>query len=361
MNMNYANPTFQHLNGESRGDSYLQAISPRKRKKVLDKNFVETFQKTTLKPSSFQKPWIKSSLDSLSDDIKKATENGNENGKSSITAMKTKLKKVVKFVPEKAAPIPPESNKKNNKAAIQIQRMARGWWQRLMFRIAVLQHQLDTSDERTNTQLQRIKEHTQKRKDKYRRKLEMEAAAELKRSAQESTLVSKSKDIIAYLRKENQKFRVKNENLHKKMKALNADSGRLGNVNVTTDEHVASLNEQAKQIEETNAKFQTIVPLYADSVAKTRDAVDMRQQFCESEHTIRLLYVRAIGKAMTMMEEGCKDTDLVDEIVEYCLELECEENPLPLPPKVGQYVEEELDKNASASDLDFDEFVAAIK
>jgi hypothetical protein len=365
MNMHCVSPTFEALNGESRGDSYLQAISPSKRKKVLDKNFVQAFHKTTLKhiqsntTSSLKKPWITSSLDSLSDGIKKATENENENCKSSINEMKTKLKKVVKFVPAKVAPIPAENNKKNNKAAIQIQRIARGGWQRIMFRIALLQHKLDTSDERTNVQLQRIKEHTQKRKDKYRKKLELEAAAEDKKSAQQSTLAKESKDIVAYLRKENQKFRVKNEALHHKIQALKGDSGRLDNVNVTTDEHVASLGDQAKQIEETNAKFKTIVPLYADSVAKTREAVEMRQQFCESEHTIRLLYVRAIGTAMTMMEEGCNDTDLVDELFEYSLELEGEENPLPLPPKLGQFVEDELDKSSSASDEDYDELVVA--
>jgi hypothetical protein len=359
MNMNYANPTFQHHNGESHGDSYLQAISPAKRKKVLDKNFVQTFHKTTLKKninsvttSSLKKPWITSSLDNLSNDIKKATENSE--------SMKIKLKKVVKFVPVKAKPIPSESNKKNNKAAIQIQRIARGGWQRLMFKIAVLQHKLDTSDERTNVQLQRIKEHTQKRKDKYRKKLQLEAAAELKKTAQQSTLAKESKDIIAYLRRENQKFRIKNENLHKKIKALNVDSGRLDNVNATTDEHCSSLNDQAKQIEATNAKFQTIVPMYADSVARTREAVEVRQQFCESEHTIRLLYVKAIGTAMTMMEEGCKDTALVDEIVEYCLDLEGEENILPLPPKVGEFVEEKRDNNASVSEFDYDELVEAI-
>jgi hypothetical protein len=120
----------------------------------------------------------------------------------------------------------------------------------------------------------------------------------------------------------------------KKIKSPNVDSGRLDNVNATTDEHCSSLNDQAKQIEATNAKFLTIVPMYADSVARTREAVEVRQQFCESEHTIRLLYVKAIGTAMTMMEEGCKDTALVDEIVEYCLDLEGEENTLPLPPKV---------------------------
>lgn len=363
MNMNYANPTFQHHNGEIHEDSYLQAISPRKRKKALDKSFVQTFHKTTLKKninndttSSLKKPWITSSLDNLSNDIKKAT----ENGKSQVNEMKTKPKKVVKFAIEKAKPIPPESNKKNNKAAVQIQRIARGGWQRLMFKIAVLQHKLDTSDERTNAQLQRIKEHTQKRKDKYRKKLQLEAEAELKKTAQQSTLAKESKDIIAYLRRENQKFRVKNEKLHKKIKALSVDSGRLDNVNATTDEHCSSLNDQAKQIEATNAKFQTVVPMYADSVAKTREAVEMRQQFCESEHTIRLLYVKAIGTAMTMMEEGCKDTALVDEIVEYCLDLEGEENILPLPPKVGEFVEDKLDNNASVSDFDYDELVAAI-
>jgi hypothetical protein len=363
MNMNYANPTFRHLNGESRQDSYLQAISPTKRMKVLDQNILKNeIQSNTT--SSLKKPWITSSLDSLSNDIKKATESNDikkatENDKSSKKEMKSKPKKVVKFAPVKATLILPESNKKNNNAAIQIQRIARGGWQRLMFRIVVLQHKLDTKDQITNMQLQQIKERTQQRKETFRRKLELKSKSEDKKVSQESSLVKESKDVIAYLRKENQKFRQKNEKLYKNIKALNRESERLENANKLTDEHFASLNDHAKEIEETNAKLTTIVPMYEASVTRTREAVETRQQFGESEHTIRLAYVKTMATVMTMVEEGCKDLDLVDEIVGYCVDLEGKENTLPLPPKLEQFVEDELDKSASSDEDHHDGYIVA--
>jgi hypothetical protein len=298
--------------------------------------------------SSLKKPWITSSLNNLSDDIKKATQNEN----SSRNEMVSKQNKAVKFSPSVSTFTRPESNEKNNNAAIEIQRIVRGGCQRLHFRIAELQHKLDTADEITSVYLDRVKEITQQRKATFQRKLEQSSKKELKKCTQTSSLAEKSKEIIAYLRRENQKLRLKNEKIFKAMKALNIETERLSNANTASDTHFSSLVDHTKQIEETHAKLNTVVPMYEASYAKTRDAVEMRQQFCLSEHTIKLTYVKAIESAMTMMEDGSKDTALVDEIVGYCLDMEGEDNNLPLPQNLEpeQVFAENRDDGASSDD-----------
>jgi hypothetical protein len=351
MNMNYANPTFQHLSGECRQDSFLQTISPTKRKKALDKNLLKKDIQSNI--TSSLKKSITRSLDNLSDDIKKASENRNSSNNERVS----KQHKAVKFSPAVSTFTRPESNEKNNNAAIEIQRITRGGCQRLHIRIIQLQHKLDTSDELTNVYLERVKEITQQRKDAFRRKLEQKKNKELKKCNQTSSLAEKSKEIIAYLKRENQKLRLKNEKIFKATQALNIETDRLGNCNTASDEHLTSLNDHTKQIEETHAKLNTVFPLYEASYIKTRDAVETRQQFCLSEHTIKLTYVNAIASAMTMMEDGCKDTALVDEIVGYCVDMEGEDNHLPLPPKLElEQVSAENRDESTSSDDEYDAY-----
>jgi hypothetical protein len=364
MNMNSTNPFFQQLSGESRGDSFL-TISPTKKKRALAKINLKSNHstnqshgkydslKSNVKISSLTKPLITSSLDSLSNDIKKATKSGKSSKKQTVS----KETKTVKFVSE-AVTLTPAKSKKNNKAAIEIQRIARGGFQRLKFRIALLQHKLDTKDELTKASIRRIEEHTQQRKNKFRRQLEQQAKKELKRSTQDSTLAKESLEIKEYLRKENMKLRQKNEKIFNAFQALRHDIARLENANVSSGECFFTLNDHTKEIEETNAKLNTIVPMYKASVDKMEEAIELRRQFCLSEHAIKLTYVKAMGKVVEMMEDNCRDPDLVDEIVEYCLNVEGEENTTPLPSKLGKFFADERDGSAS-SDEEYDEYTVA--
>jgi hypothetical protein len=333
MNMNYNPPSFQHLTGESRFDSFLKKSSPIKK---------EALAKINLK-GCLKKPLKTRAVNKLASIFEKDKV--------------CKQKKAVKFASAEEY-LPLRSNKEIEYAAIEIQRIARGGWQRLMFRIALLQHKLDTHGERTAVCIQRIKDRTQQRKDKFTRQIEKQEQALLKRSAQESILAEESRKICQFLRKENNRLRIKNEKIYKAIQALKHDNARLENANIATDEHFSTLGDQAKHIEEMNVKLKTIVPVYEASVEEMSEAVEMRRQFCLSENKIKLTYVTSIIKAAEMLEDRCKDSDLVDEIFEYCLSNEGEEKAAPPPPKLGQFFEEEekRDGSDSSDDAEYDEY-----
>jgi hypothetical protein len=242
-------------------------------------------------------------------------------------------------------------------AAISIQRIARGRRHKLLFRIAFLQHKLDTHGERTAASIQRIKDRTQQRKDKLTRQVEKQKQAVLKRSAQVFAIAEESRKIYHFLRKENNKLRLKNEKVYMANQALKEDNARLVNANIATDEHFSTLGDQAMHIEEMNALLLTVVPEYEKGVKDMSEAADMRQQFCLAEHKIRLTYVQAIVTAAEMMEDRCKDRDLVDEIFEYCISNEEEAmGKEPSPPKLVQSFEEQQDGSDSSDGAEYDEY-----
>jgi hypothetical protein len=331
--MNYNPPSFQHFSGESRYDSFLHLSSPIRKK---------AFAKINLK-GCIRKPLKTHAVNKLASIFEKDKA--------------CKQKKAVKFAPA-AEYLPPRSDKEIEYAAIDIQRIARGGWQRLLFRIALLQRKLDTHGERTAASIRRIKDRTQQRKDKFTRQIEKQKQAVLKRQAQESTVAEESRKICHFLRKENNKLRLKNEKIYNAIQSLMQDNARLENANIATDEHVSTLGDQAKHIEEMNTKLITIVPMYEDSVERMSEALDMRQQFCRAEHNIRLTYVKAIVTAAEMMEDRCKDSDLVDEIFEYCLsnEEEEEEETEPPPPTLGKFFEEKREGSDSSDGAEYDEY-----
>jgi hypothetical protein len=329
MHVNYNPPSFQHFTG----DSFLH-ISSAIKEKALAKINLKGCMKKPLKTRAVNK------LASIFEKDKKACEQ----------------KKSVKFSSVEEY-LPLRSNKEIEYAAIEIQRIARGGWQRLMFRIASLQHKLDTHGERTAACIQRIKDRTQQRKDKFTRQIEKQEQAVLKRSAQESILAEESRRICQFLRKENNKLRIRIEKIYKTIQALKQDNARLENANIATDEHFSTLGDQAKNIEEMNVQLKTIVPEYEAGVEEMSEAVEMRRQFCLSENRIKLTYVTAVIKVAEMVEDRCKDSDLVDEIFEYCLSNEGEQKTAPPPPKLGrQLFEEKRDLFDSSADFEYDEY-----
>ena len=256
--------------------------------------------------------------------------------------------------------VPPKYTKRNNHAATQIQRIARGGWQRLHFRIMLLEHKLDTRHERTADALEKVEQRTEQRKEALRSKMEERAKKQLEKVTAEQKAAQEGQRIIAYLRKENKKLREKNEKIFSAIYALKEQNARLEEANESTDESFSTLNDHAKQIEDTHEKLKVIVPQYKSSVEKLRDAVEVRRQFCLAEHKIKLMYVKCVGTLVEMVEDGCKDTKLVDEVVTYCIDMEAEDNAQTLPAKLEQEETEYGDDDEDVSECDsLDEYTVA--
>lgn len=254
----------------------------------------------------------------------------------------------------------PQINRKNNDAATQIQRISRGGWQRIQYKVLLLQHRLNTRTSRTEASMHRVREKTEKRKLALRQKLEAQAQRELEKVTTEEATAQEGQQIIHYLRKENKKLRSKNQKIFAASHALKNNNDRLENANQTTARGFGTLNDHAKQIKETHDKLNNVVPKYKESVDKLREAVEERRQYCLSEHTIKLLYIKLIGRVVEIVEDSCKDAKLVDEIVGYCLEMEGEENRLELPKPLAEVSKEKDDGSVASSESDnYDEYTVA--
>jgi len=338
-----------HLQGNSHQDSFL-TVSPNKRKKHI----ALTNSALGLR-SNLKKTWLSRSIEDLSIDINKTCTEFRKNQKGKKAAMKKKMK--VSFAMD-LPPAPPSSTPRNNAAATQIQRIARGRWQQLRFRLIWLQYQLDTNDERTKLSLQRVEERLQQKKDAFRSKLENKAeVVRVKRATQESSVAKESQNIIEFLQKENRKFRLKNDKIAKANRALRSENERLENANVSADEYTSTLTDQVKDIEETYDKLMVVVPMYKASVEKMQDAVERRRMFCLAEHRIRLSYVRCATSTVELMEDGCKDLALVNQVVDLCLSLEGEENAQALPPKLDAFFQAgQADGSDSSDNEEYDEY-----
>merc|ERR1711897_71457 len=102
-------------------------------------------------------------------------------------------------------------------AAAIIQKLMRGWWQRLQFRIMFLKHQLNTQNERTEESINSIRERLQKRKEAYRKKMQKQAkmkARALKEVAKQTY------DTIFELRDVNEKLKEENAKLAQAIQIL---------------------------------------------------------------------------------------------------------------------------------------------
>jgi myosin heavy subunit len=258
--------------------------------------------------------------------------------------------------PKAIAPI--ARNRKNEKAAIVIQKMMRGWWQRLRFKIVLLQHKLNTRKERTDACLDRVKDRFAKQKEIVRTKLENAHRRELEKVTKEEVTASEGQQLIAFLRKENKKLREKNTKIHAAICALKVSNERLSEANNKSDKTYSTLADHAKEIKDTHKKLTKVVPKYKESVDILKEAVELRRQYCLSEHKIKLLYTKCMGTVVEIVESACNDKALANEVVGLCLKLEDEDHPTDPPPKS---IKDDYDDITvcSSSDDEYDEYTVA--
>ena len=245
----------------------------------------------------------------------------------------------------------PLANARNKKATVTLQRYVRGWWARLHFKVALLEYKLSHNRELTDKAMDQMKKGVEQKKQYERNKMEAhfasKVAAKAKADAAEKQVVEEGKDIISHLRNENKKLRDKNDRILRAAMGLKEQNSRLAGVNTQTDGNMGILESHAKQIEETHTKLNHVVPKYKSSVAQLSQAAEQHRQFCVGEHSIKLMYVKLIGKLVDILEERNMQPELTDEIVGYVLAMEGKDNDMPLPEKLHDYEVGERDDTIS--------------
>lgn len=217
--------------------------------------------------------------------------------------------------------VPSPNTPKTNKAATKIQKLVRGKCARTLFRIKFLEHRLAQVDAQREAELQAVLENKESQLISLRRKATQKQASMLKKQLVTAETANEGAKLIHYLRLENKKLRKKNDKIAASILALKQHNERLEKATHETDDNQSLLGTHYEKIKETNAVLLTVVPQYEAKLKEMQEALEIRQQYCMSEHKMKVMYVKLVGTLTEMVENHSSDMALIDEITAYCLEL----------------------------------------
>ena len=207
-------------------------------------------------------------------------------------------------------------------AAIVIQRMMRGWYQRLLYRVRWLQYQIDTHEERTRQDLERIQQEMRRRKDKLRKSMTRDVEKARKRELQTKTLARESQQIVAFLRKENNHLRDKIRELHQANSNLQTQNARIASANCQSDDVVDALKEHCANQQQAHERLLEAIPDYKASIELLTNALEERERYCMSETKIKISCRKTIALIVDKMNESLPDHDLTDEVMNLAIDVD---------------------------------------
>jgi len=144
------------------------------------------------------------------------------------------------------------------------------------------------------------------------------------KAAQQQTLIDESGKIIEYLRKENMKLRTQSDAMKRDFKALKDNNARLVEANSSASVTFTALNDHAKQLNVTNAKLIKNVEGYKQKLEKLKDDLKTKQSYYLEEAEARLAYQKTMAQVVGIIQDKCRDPQLVEDIVIMALECEAE-------------------------------------
>ncbi|CAB9500203.1 MYSc [Seminavis robusta] len=164
-----------------------------------------------------------------------------------------------------------------------------------------------------------IEAYKQKLREEYKNDKERQ-----KKSAQQQNLIDESTKIIEYLRKELAKLKGQNEGMRKDFKGLKDNNQKLMGANASASASFTALNDHAKQLNVTNADLIRNVEEFKQQLEKLKEDLKTRQSYYLSEAEARLAYQKTLAQIVGTIQEKCKDSKLVEDVVLMALECESE-------------------------------------
>lgn len=220
----------------------------------------------------------------------------------------------------------PVDTVESNAAAIQIQRTVRGRCKRINYRIMVLEHKLAIIEASKAAEIKAIQVAAAEKKLAVRRKATKKQAQTIKTLLSGAEITNEGSKLIQYLRAENKKLRKKNDKIATSIMELRAHNAHLDEDTATTGDHQSVLGGHYATIKETHEVLQSVVPKYEEKIQEMNEALDIRRQYCLSEHKMKVMYVKLIGTLAEMVENYSQDKKLIEEVVAFCMDMESEEN-----------------------------------
>jgi predicted nuclease with TOPRIM domain len=128
--------------------------------------------------------------------------------------------------------------------------------------------------------------------------------------------------MLEYLRKEVFKLRSQNAQMRNDFDLLKQNNQRLMDANASAGASFAALNQHAKQLTHTNERLLADLNSYKSSVHKLnvvqvelKEELKMKQATYVAEVHSRLQYQKGLAKITDMLQERCRDTRLVEDVL----------------------------------------------
>ncbi|GAX25673.1 hypothetical protein FisN_15Lh042 [Fistulifera solaris] len=279
---------------------------------------------------------VKSKAKKDQKDVKKSKKSDKDATNSKAKSPKSKQKRVVfsgiaplypswDFGKVKKIELPPVSSTTIH-AAIIIQRMMRGWWRRLNFRVQLLTYRLENRERLTSEALERVWNDTEAKKNKFydimKGKMDRRQDREIEKKV---TCRSQGQQIIEYLRKDNKKIREDTDRIKRKFREQKEKQLSLEAASEQIAQNMEVLQVHTKRFQETHNQLARIEPVYQDKVATLEDSYAQAKAYCDTEHICKLKYLNAMEKIVTMVQDRCTNRKLVDKVVDLMLSIDVDE------------------------------------
>ena len=217
-------------------------------------------------------------------------------------------------------------------AAIVLQKVVRGHCARTNSYVRKLERQVQAMNAQIVRDVHAIQADQEQEKVLVRRKVTQKQTSLLKVRLETKKTAEQGSELINYLRKENKKLRQKNEKIAASIRALRLQNEQLESLTNETGENQNLLGTHFDKIQETNTLLLSVVPQYESKIAELQGALDARQQYCDVETKMKVMYMKLIGTVTEMMEQDSNDPELIEEIMQFCADVPSDFIPSPIAP-----------------------------
>jgi hypothetical protein len=218
-----------------------------------------------------------------------------------------------------------------DQCAIQIQRLVRGWWQRLHYRAACLERRIAQTLEQKNQQLQEIQRSTQERKDEHLKESMTICKQHVRKERQLVALAGEIFKVNDFLTRNNKQTREDNNALASSIKELKERKVVVARANGRMIANLDLLKKHSSKVEARHEKLKANIPKYEDGIEKLQEMLNDQQMECMAESKAKYTYMRFMGAVVANLNKAPHiDQDMLFDIMDLCMEAHVEDRTNPV-------------------------------
>jgi len=211
--------------------------------------------------------------------------------------------------------------------------------------VQALQNRQLQAEEHEAEQIAELDRKLQEEKDAFRKHASQGIALYTDEEAEDiARQASKSKEIIATLRKQNEKMRDDLKSMKEEMRGLYVHNQRLEEAMKTTSEFQEQLNDFENKESGKQEQLESMATKYKEAIDEHTEALEMRTIAGESENKIKQIYEKLTNRLVVKFQNECTDDLLVLELGSLALGEMAEDDEEEEVEKVGKEMEDNTER-----------------